>query len=159
MEVLIVVMVLAITGAIIIPMMSQTKELVARSGAKLVLGDLEYAQSEAIRRQTGITVAFNTDDESYAVSSSEGILTHPVSRRSYEVSLPEVLGESTLDIYSANFGNGATSVTFSAIGEPVQPSTGEPITSSAAVEIRCQGYLYRVSLTPLIGKARIAKVE
>jgi prepilin-type N-terminal cleavage/methylation domain-containing protein len=152
-ELIVVVSLLGILVAVSTMISSSTDSLAAAAAGRMVMQDLEYAQSEAIRRQESITVTFDVGGNGYTVTESSGdLLVHPTSGGSYTVNLPSAVRQAGVDLTAADFGGGGA-VTFNASGEPVLPGVGQvPVASTSAVVIQCGEAACTVNLSPITGK-------
>ena len=150
-ELLTVVVLLAVVAAVVLPNAGYSDGEKALAAAKKVAADIEYAQGEAVNRQTSITVSFSPAGETYSLASGGTMLTDPVYGNSFEVNLPGDLHAVGVEINSADFGSGESTVTFNAYGEPVR-ADGSPISSEAKVVIRCGDSTYTVSIAPVTGR-------
>ena len=146
-EMLVVIAILAIVAAVVLPRMVGSTDIQARSAARVMMADLEYAQSVAITSQTPITVTFSTAGNSYTVSNASGPLIHPITKKTYVVELGETKGMESVCIASASFG-GAPSMTFDALGAP---------DNSGTVTIAAGAHTYLVSVAPVVGRVTVAK--
>src|ERR1041384_5959019 len=79
-EILVVVIILGIAGAIVIPQRSKRDDLRAGGGAGgVIMADLIYAQNLSITKQSNTYVSFSTTSQTYSVcDSTMSIVTHPV---------------------------------------------------------------------------------
>ena len=146
-EMLVVIVILAILAAVVLPKMVGTGDIQARSAARVMMADLEYAQSVAITSQTPITVTFSTAGNSYAVSNASGHLIHPITKKTYVVELGEVKGMESVSIASASFGvGGSPSMTFDALGAP---------DNSGTVTIAAGAHTYYVNVAPVVGRVTV----
>ena len=84
-------MILAIVGAMVVPVMSGMGTVEAMSAARIIATDIEYAQNVAITSQTPVTVQFDVSTESYEVSNASGLLKHPMTNSDYLVSFRYLL--------------------------------------------------------------------
>src|SRR5437867_2753966 len=85
-EVLMVVLILAISSAIIIPQLGTRTDLTAASAARLVMADLIWAQNRAIATQQKQYVIFTGQSYTLWYKDSTGTLqqsTNPVSMNTY----------------------------------------------------------------------------
>ena len=144
-EVIIVVVLLGILAAVTMPLLGSTDGVVALAAARHVAYDLEIAQSEAIKRQAPITVAFDVANGRYTIQDANGVDLIP------EVTLFEAVGSKNVTITSAAFGGGA-SVTFSADGEPVQAAGGEVISSDSAIVVTKGTKSVTIRVKPVTGR-------
>ncbi len=117
-EILVVVVVIAICGAMIAIHASDTGDIQVTSAAKKLSRDLQYARSLAISSQSAVTIQFDLAQESYTMLDSDGVpLVDPVTKENYVVKFPEMDGMGRVDIATASFGGGS-SVTFDDLGSP-----------------------------------------
>ncbi|MCP4379302.1 MAG: hypothetical protein GY794_24410 [bacterium] len=123
-ELLTVVVLLGIAGAIAAPQFSSDTAYFAQTAARSIAQDIQYAQDLAVTTQSPITLSF--DDSQYSLENNSGdIITHPITQKPYTVNLQDDPNISTLTIV-ASFGT-STSVVIDAFGAP---STSGTITLS-----------------------------
>lgn len=156
-EILVVVLILGILAAIVIPQAMDTDADSVVAASRVVQHGLEFAQSEAMKRQTAVTVQFNAAMESYTISDLNGLLTNPATHQPYDVDLRSMVGETDLNIVSANFGGGNTSITFLANSEPMQGGTVQSIDENSAVIVLCGDSSLTIRVSPVIGKVTITE--
>ena len=144
---LVVIVILAIVAAILLPKMVGSSDMQARSAARVMMADLEYAQSVAITSQAPITVTFSIAGNSYTVSNASGPLIHPITKKTYVIELGEVKGMESVSIASASF-SGSPSMTFDALGAP---------DNSGTVTITAGAHTYSVNVAPVIGRITVTK--
>ena len=85
-EILTVVMILAITSAIIIPNLGTRDDLKASAGARVIMADLIWAQNRAISTQQKQYVIFSGQSYTLWYKNSSGTLvqnTNPVTKNTY----------------------------------------------------------------------------
>lgn len=71
-EVLIVVTIIGIAGAIVVPHMLRASTLGIQAGARMLIADLLYAQNEAVVQQKTRGVTIDTDNERYWLTDENG---------------------------------------------------------------------------------------
>ncbi|KKK58885.1 hypothetical protein LCGC14_3039940, partial [marine sediment metagenome] len=76
-ELLVVMIVMAIAAAVVVPYAMSTSDLHAKSVARRLMADLEYAQNQAIVTQADVKVSFDVFGNSYTVSKQSSTLIHP----------------------------------------------------------------------------------
>jgi type II secretory pathway pseudopilin PulG len=116
-ELIVLILVLAITAAVVVPHVSGMSAFQAMSAARAIAADLEYAQNVAVSAQQDVTVTFDTAQESYALTNASGLLEHPIEKSDFQVAFGSTEGFEKLDIVSADF-NGGAAVTFDTLGSP-----------------------------------------
>jgi len=145
----VVVVVLAILGAVVVPMISGTDDLQATSAGRMVAADLEYAQNVAITTQDVVSVTFDPAAESYTLSSNaSGVLIHPMTKAAYRVDFRTQEALDRVDIVTADFG-GASTVSLDELGSP---------TSGGSVRIEAGGVAYLVEVAPVTGLVTVTTV-
>jgi len=147
-ELLVVVVIVMITAAIVIPTMSSTGEMRARSAATMIVSDLEYAQNVAITHKDPTTVSFDTSGESYTLTNASGDLIHPMSKSAYRIDFAAKSGFEDIDIVSSSFA-GSPAVTFDELGAPDNPGS---------VTVRAGQYAYRIDVSAATGKVTVTYV-
>ncbi len=145
-EMIVVLVVLAVAASIIIPYATGTTSFQASAAARLIMSDLEYAQSQAITTQSPVSVGFSVSGNSYTVSNASGTLIHPISKQAYIVDFDTTGGFGNVSVSSASFG-GASVVTFDALGAPDNGGT---------VTVVAGPHTYTVTVAPVSGRVRVA---
>ena len=120
-ELLTVVMVITISGAVVVPYILGADDSAALAGARMLASDLQYAQDSAIATQADVTVAFDVLNESYTLSNQSGALIHPITKNTYTTDFTADGNLAGLNIVSAFAGAG--SVTFDPTGAPNRGGT------------------------------------
>ncbi len=144
-ELMVVIVIMAILAATVIPMAVGTSSTKAKSAARLVMADLEYAQNLAITGQDDITVTFDTVGNSYTVSNASGPLNHPITKKSYTVDFDTARGLAGVSLSVASFG-GNPAVTFSALGAPA---------ADGSVSLAAGASGYQVTVAPVTGRVTV----
>jgi prepilin-type N-terminal cleavage/methylation domain-containing protein len=155
-ELLVVVLIMAIAGAMIIPMMTGTGEMQALSAARMIATDIQYAQSYAITNQLDVTVQFNPGIDKYELSrypktGANDTLHHPMTGKDYIVDFHTQDGFDRLDLGSASFdvGNGnndPNSVVFDELGSP---------SGGGSVTVLGGSQTYRIDVTSVTGTVSV----
>ncbi len=145
-ELLIVVVILGIAAMTAIPMMSSAGSIQTRSAANALAADLAYAKSLAISRGQDYAVVFDTTAESYQIEDMFGIVVdHPVKKGfKYIVNLANE-GLDRVDLYSADFDDSSTSITFDCLGSP------KDLNSEGTVVFQSNENSMTVSVEPVTG--------
>lgn len=116
-ELLVVVVIMSVVGAMIVPMLAGAGEVEALSAARMIATDIQYAQSVAITEQTPVTVDFSPSNDQYSLSNQSGLLKHPMTNKDYLIDFATKDGFDQLDLATANF-SGASEVVFDELGAP-----------------------------------------
>lgn len=156
-EVVVVVLLLGILAAMVIPQARNTRQDAVIAAAEQAAQGLQFAQSEAQKLNTPITVSFDIATNHYTISGPDGLLTNPATHEPYDIDPRTTTGEPELDITAAEFGTGKTSITFSPSGEPLQGGTTTPVTQGNAVVFGCGGFSRTINVTPVLGKITVTE--
>jgi Tfp pilus assembly protein FimT len=147
-ELLVVIVILAIAGLAVIPMISSTGDLQAVSAARIITTDLQYAQNVAITTQELIEVTFDPAADKYdLVSKTSGVLKHPMTKNDYVTSFQGQKNFDQVDIVSASFG-GSAKVTFDELGSP---------DNGGSVTVRAGPTVHRVDVAPITGLVTVTQ--
>ena len=71
-EVLIVVAVIGLIGAVVVPHMLRGSTLVAQAATRAIVADIGFARSQAVAKQQTIRVVFHPDKNAYALVDEQG---------------------------------------------------------------------------------------
>ena len=146
-ELIVVIVIMMIAAAMVIPQVVSTGDVKSRSAARMLMADLEYAQSQAIVTQNQVTVTFDTSGNAYTVSNASGTLTHPITKNAYVIDLDQTNGMEGVSIDTVNFGSGQ-SVTFDALGAP-------DYDGSVTFVAGAQSYV--ISVAPITGRVTVSE--
>jgi prepilin-type N-terminal cleavage/methylation domain-containing protein len=167
-EILTVVVIIGIAGAIIVPQINSRDDLKTAAAARLVMSDLIYAQNLSITQQRNQYIAFDPTNRNYSVETapSMAIVTHPVTHNPYTVTFGSggSSGLTEVQLVSASFTGqgGATSGTlgFDELGTPLVYSSGATqIMTGGSIVVQTGGQKLRVSIEPFTGLISVAPAE
>ena len=147
MEMMVVLVIMAVAGAMVIPLVVDSGGMQALSAARMLASDLQYAQNVAMTSQRAVTVTFDPSGDSYTVSNASGPLIHPMTNSAYVVDYHAQSGFDRVDIVSANFAGGQA-VTFDELGSP---------DNAGSVTIRGGPDVYRVDVAAVTGTVTVTK--
>lgn len=154
-ELMVVVIIMALIGAMVIPMAVDTGSEQARSAAQMVMADLEYAQNYAITTQMEVSVQFNVTQNSYVlsytdpISNASVVLKHPITQNEYRVNFSAAKGFERTALSAPSFGE-ASQVVFSALGAP---------NPDGSVTVSAGSHAYRVTVAPVTGRVTVAETS
>jgi len=166
-EILMVVAILGIAGALIVPQLGSRDDLKAAAAARVVMADLVYAQNLAITQQRNICVAFDLAARQYSLLTAGDMLPvqHPIDKRSYVQRWGSggSAGLRNTDIVSAVFTAGASSsaiLAFDEMGSPLAYIDGNPqALSSGQIVVQCAGFRLKVEIEPFTGQIKVSKTS
>ena len=151
-ELLMVILIIAITAAVVIPNIINTNDIQVVSAVRMLAADIQYAQDTAITTQLPVTITFDTNNESYQLSNASGLLKHPIKKGDdFKIELKKTQGLGNVNIVSANFG-GTNAVTFDYVGSPsaVTVSSG-----THNVVMQAGSNVYYLDVAPATGKVTV----
>lgn len=150
-EVLVVVVIIGIAGAIVVPNMLSAGTLGVQAAARMVIADLLYAQNDAIAQQENRKVIFNADDEAYRLTKADGTGLDASWRGgsgSFVVDFKTDERFQGVEIVSVNFGGG-NEVEFDPLGSP---------SSGGTVVLKYNEDQYRVTVSAFTGRVVVERL-
>lgn len=167
-EILMVVVIIGIAGAVIIPQIGNRDDLKVSSATRLVMADLIYAQNMAITTQKNHYLVFDTSGQSYSVVAAPAmsVLTHPVNKTPYVMTCGPSGAPSLRDItlVSATFKGATTNayatVGFDELGTPqVWTGTAAETMSSGAIVLQAGANKLQIDIEPYTGQISVKAVN
>jgi prepilin-type N-terminal cleavage/methylation domain-containing protein len=163
-EILVVVIILGIAGAIIVPSIGSRDDLKAAAAARVIMADLIYTQNLAITSQGNRYVAFDVAGQKYSVTDSAGgVITHPVNQTPYtqvfggtsQSNLPDLKLVSTTFIGVS--GVAQTKIGFDELGTPLtcNPLGVTETLSTGSILIQAGKYKLKVDIEPFTGQISV----
>jgi prepilin-type N-terminal cleavage/methylation domain-containing protein len=148
-EILMVVLILAITAMIVVPRAARSDTFEVQGAARAVVSDLMFAQNDAVSQQQVRKVVFDTVNNHYQITdSADTPLPAPWLGGSYQVDFGANSRFPSVQLANANFGGSAT-VTFDELGTP---------SSGGSVDVQIGTLVYRVSVTAFTGRVTVTQV-
>ncbi len=164
-EILVVVIIIGITGAIIVPHIGTRDDLKAGAAARVMMADLIYAQNMAITGQQNYYLVFDVANKRYTITNaSNTTINHPINKTSYVVQFGSggTNGFTDMVLESAAFvsaASGATNTTlgFDELGAPLSRSgTNTPDSmASGSITIKCGTYRLRIDIEAYTGQITV----
>lgn len=146
-ELLVVVVIMSLMGAMVIPMMVDMGAVEAQSVARVISTDLQYAQNVAITHQQAVTVEFFPDLDRYELRNQSGRLIHPMTNAEYVVDLRADHDFERFDLLAAGFDGGRT-VTFDELGSP---------DAGGSITVEGGGLVWTVQVAPVTGTVTVSE--
>jgi Tfp pilus assembly protein FimT len=153
-EVLVMVAILGIAGAMVVPSMLQGGTLGVQAAARTVVADLLYAQNDAIAQQAPRRVVFDTTSQSYRLTDAQGNTLHAswlggsAGTGNYEVDFTDDQRFLGVELVSANFA-GSSVIEFGDLGAPDQ---------GGVIELTYEDRTYRITVASFTGRVTVEKV-
>lgn len=157
-EILIVVVLMGIAGALVIPSFGSTHILRVQASARAIVADITAAQSDAVARQERRAIVFDGTTNSYSIFRVRGetltaddLIKRTVLRETAERGLVGRLAES-------NF-NGTNVLVFDELGGPLQGlASSQPLTVMGTVRVSGYGSVLEVRVEPYTGRVSVARI-
>jgi prepilin-type N-terminal cleavage/methylation domain-containing protein len=168
-EILVVVVILGIAGAIIVPQLGTRDDRKVESAARVIIADLIYAQNLAITSQDLRYVAFDVtgSPRRYSVTDQAmNILKHPVEKTTYTIRFGAggTHGMDEITLVSADFSNQAGvayhTMGYDELGAPmVYTDTGTTETMHAgSIVLQCGTFKIRIDIEPYTGQIKVTNI-
>jgi len=164
-EVLVLVTVLGIAGALVIPQFEQTNVLREQAAVRTVVSDITYAQSDALAFQRGRAIRFDEALNEYTLIEVTGPALDPVNDALYAPHGPaqryvvarndERYGGVELD--NVNF-NGTDDLIFDALGGPVTAPQSDVLSASGSLDIVGPVSTWRLTIAAFSGRVTVQRV-
>ena len=169
-EILVVVAVLGIAGALVIPSMGDTDVLRVQAAVRTVVADISFAQSDAIAYQQRRGIVFDTEldgdlaDNGYTVVAVTGTEINTDTDALYDPQGPDekyIISFndprfSSSTIVDANFMGGPALI-FDELGGPVATPDGDFPASGFVVITGADGQQFTIHVEPYSGRVRVEK--
>lgn len=150
-EILVVVVILGLAGAIVVPTLSQPSKFSVQAAGRAVISDILIAQNDAVASQSPRSVVFEPALNRYRLTDNLGA-TVQVSWKSGTV------GNYVVDFNADQRFNG---VTVQTVGNAVQTFTFDALgapNNGGTVDLVAGNTRYRVAIAPFTGRVTIAEV-
>jgi prepilin-type N-terminal cleavage/methylation domain-containing protein len=155
-EMLVVIVILGIAGAMLVPTFGQTDTLRVQSAVRTVVSDITIAQSDSMAFQRGCGVQFTLGTESHYVTAL-------VNGNSMDTDLDRITSQT---IAGPSFGNVTFSDTnmtnnqliFDEMGSPVRLATGQTAPTQW-IDVNGQRQTYRITVEAYTGRVIVAETR
>lgn len=167
-EVLIVVTIMGILGAMVIPALGQTHVLRTQAVVRAVVADITYAQSDALAYQRGRAVIFEPDENRYTLAEVNGQVIDPVADALFDPRRPDDRYVVDLDdddrFAGARFENidlnGGNVLIFDEIGGPTPAGDDGSLSTGGSLDIvGGTGRRFRISISAFTGRVRVQEID
>lgn len=156
-EVLIVVVVLGIAGAMVVPSFSQTGVLRVQGAVRMIVSDITVAQSDAAALQRGRGIVFVDDDADprYVIAEVRGTALDTDNSR---IETRRLGGERFGGVQFETIDLPNSTVVFDALGGPVAAPGSTTPAGTGFVELSGLGQRYRVTIEAYTGRVTVQNV-
>ena len=173
-ELLIVIAVLGIAGALLIPHLAYKDSLASQAAVRLLISDLSFAQSDALANQEFRRVYFYPDGTGYCIfriTEAEFDLPFDPNTADYIDDPLHVVGDSggyivdfttknrfdNVSINLVSIDGGNVYVTYDALGGTVM--TGNAPGTGGQLRVRAADNIYQIDIAPFVGKLTVTKIQ
>jgi len=164
-EVLVVVTILGIAGAIVVPSIGSTNVLRIQSAVRTIVADITYAQTDALAYQERRALVFDDDTNAYSlVEVVNGVIDvenntmfdpqRPGGRYRVDMNLP-LFGDTRLA--NVDF-DGTSTLIFDAIGGPVAGPSSDTPSAGGSIDLIGTDSAFRISVEPFTGRVQVARL-
>ena len=165
-ELIIVVAILGIAGAMVIPSMTQIHVLRVQAAVRTLVSDITFAQADAIAFQERRAIVFDVTGNSYRIVAVPGATVDPDNNTLF-------LGGGPSGRYVVNFDRpdyagakiteadfaGLTTLIFDDLGSPAAFTTGDQPGLGGAVTIFGSDQTFKVVVEPYTGRVTVRKLD
>jgi len=156
-ELLIVIVIMGIAGAMVVPSFSQTGVLRVQSAVRLIVSDITSAQSDAVAFQRGMGIIFYDEPTGprYVVAEVNANVLDPELNRIVERRLT---GGEFGECSFSSIGFPSNQVVFDGLGGPVDAPGSQTPAGTGFIEISGRGQRYRISVEAYTGRVTVTDV-
>lgn len=153
-EVLVVVAIIGIAGAVVVPNMIDPGSLTIQSASRHVIADLLFAQNDAMAHQKIRRVVFDDQNDRYHVAIADGSVMGvkwmggDAAAGNYQVDFRGDKRFSGVTLENPDFGGDST-LEFDVLGGP---------DSGGSVDVVHGNFRYRITVAPMTGRVTIVPV-
>lgn len=147
-ELLVVIVIMAIASAVVVPHLARSDSFAAQSAARVVFGDILFAQNDAIAQQQTRRIVFDLDNQSYQLTDGSGTtLSAAWLGGSYVVNFGA--GTQWPDVTLGSTSFSSNTLEFDDLGTPDAGGT---------VQLTAGAFAYQITVTPITGRVTVSQV-
>lgn len=167
-ELLLVCAILGIAGTLLIPQIVGRDIMACQSAVRMLIGDITFAQSDALAHQEYRRIHFNDDGSGYSISRvSQSQLSQPfdsdhadyildpLGGGEYKINLIADDRFKGVTIESVDIDHGGRDLHFDALGGTVAASGG--VGAGGTIVISSANDSYELSISPFTGKISVTQ--
>ncbi len=166
-ELLVVIVLLGIAGALVIPNMASAHTLRVQAALRTIVSDLTFAQADAIAFQRRRAVVFDVPNNAYRIVDIPGTTVDAANtlyksdgpNGQYLVSLNDASFAGAV-IASASFTtvNNLPTLIFDDVGSPAAATTGDQPGLGGAIRLSGSGQTFDIIVEPYTGRVSTRRV-
>lgn len=165
-EVLVVVAILGIAGAMIVPAMGSTGILKTQAALRSIVADITFAQSDAVAFQEKRAIVFDTTNSRYSLVQVPGNTVDIANNTMYDPTKPT--GKWVTDfiadqrwgdarITSANFGSSGSTLVFDGLGGPVTDASSNTPGPGGTITVSGAGVSWTITVEAFTGRVTVVQ--
>jgi prepilin-type N-terminal cleavage/methylation domain-containing protein len=164
-EILIVVTLLGIAGAMVIPSMGETGVIRVQGAVRQIVADITFAQADAVAFQERRAIVFNVTDSSYTLVSVPAGTIDVATNTLYDPTKGD--GRYVVDlrderfggarITAVNFGNGSQNLIFDGLGGPVATPGGNAAGPGGTITVTGSGQTFTIAVEAFTGRVTVTR--
>lgn len=157
-EVLIVVVILGIAGAMVIPSFGQTSSLRIQGAVRTLVADITVTQSDAIAFQRGTGIVFYPDAENsrYVICDVNGNRMDPELDRIAERTIGgDRFGGTSFSAVSLADNR----LVFDEMGGPVTTPGSDTVAPTGTIDLSGMGQTFRISIEAYTGRVTVRAID
>ena len=165
-EVLVVVVILGIAGAMVAPSMSQAGVLRIQAAVRTIVADITFAQMDALGYQEQRAIVFDTENNEYTLVQVNGstidvdndaLYDTRGPQQRYRVSLnAEVFGGTVIEAVEFD---GDNVLIFDEMGGPVSTPGSSTLSQGGSITIAGQLSRFRVDVAAFTGRVTVTRLD
>lgn len=158
-EILMVVVILGLVGAIVIPQVGSRNDIIVAAAARVVVADLIYAQNRAINSQQKQYIIFSGQTYSLQTKSGSTMTTikNPITHNNYSQAF-SVNGTTfeRVKINQSKFG-AAGSMAYDELGSPLafDGTNTTALISAGTIQLSCGSASLTINVQPFTGETTV----
>ncbi len=164
-EMLVVITLLGIAGALVIPSMGSVGTLRVQAALRTIVSDITFAQADAIAFQEKRALVFDGTTNTYYIASVPGSTIDPANALyyaagpggRYRVDLKDSRYAGSA-ISSINFG-GTTSLIFDDMGAPTTSVTNDAPGPGGSLQLIGSGQTFQIVVEPFTGRVTVRRIS
>ncbi len=166
-EMLIVIALLGLAGALVIPSMNSVGALRVHGALRTIVSDITMAQSDAIAFQERRAVVFDVPNNSYRLLAVTGSEIDETTQTMFDPTKPD--GRYIVSLANPNFGgsritgvrmNGTdtnTTLMFDDMGTPIIDATSDQASSGGVISVTGMDSAWDIIVEPFTGRVSVRR--
>jgi prepilin-type N-terminal cleavage/methylation domain-containing protein len=165
-EILVVVVILGIAGAMVIPAMGSTGVLKTQGALRSIVSDITFAQCDAVAFQEKRAIVFDTTTSSYSLVQVPGNTVDASTNTMYDPTKPTGKWEVNFAtdprwgdarITAADFGAGTHTLIFDGMGGPVTDASSNNPGPGGTITVTGSGASWTITVEAFTGRVTVVQ--